>query len=400
LYRRPALTPHSTHDIELAHNPHVDKVTPGYRGPELVIDLSAITRQVSNFRQALPQVQPHYAVKANPHHAVLRHLHSLGVKFEIASEGELQLLQQLGVEGQDIIFSNPIKTPKSIKAAAAHGVKWFAVDCLEELKSLEKNAPDGFYELRLPTDGKGSVWPLSTKFGTTDNTLTPLLEYAAKRHLNLAGITFHVGSQCTEASSWVTAIEKAQQVFAKMTLLGLKPGLLNIGGGFPCQVNRDTPSIAQLAQIIAPVLAQLPPDARIVAEPGRYLVASAGTLHCQVINTTYRHDQHWAYLDCGYYNGLIEMSSHFGFQLISPRQGQLEDWVIAGPTCDALDTFEPRYRLPIDTIAGDRLTIPNLGAYSNACACDFNGFAAPHLVIIDSTPAPLTVTEENTSSLI
>lgn len=356
----------------------------GYQGPELVIDLNAVTTQVTAFQRALPQVQPHYAVKANPHSEVLRHLHALGVRFEIASEGELKLLQAIGVKGEHIIFSNPIKTPDSIKAAVAHGVEWFAVDCLEELKSLEKNAPNGFYELRLPTDGQGSVWPLSTKFGTTDDTLAPILEYAAQNRLNLAGVTFHVGSQCTQASSWVKAIERAQQVLSQMSALGLEPRLVNIGGGFPTQVNGDIPTIEVLAQTLTPALAALPAELQLVAEPGRFMVGSSGTLHCQVINTTQRHGQRWAYLDCGYYNGLIEMSSHFGFQIQSQRQGAIADWVIAGPTCDSIDTFAPLYQLPIDTCAGDLLSIANVGAYSNACACDFNGFDVPRLTIIEA----------------
>ncbi len=364
--------------------PAVDRFI-DYRGPELVIDLNAVTTQVTAFQQALPQVQPHYAVKANPHPAVLRHLHALGAKFEIASEGELKLLKEIGVSGQDIIFSNPIKTPSSIRAAAEYGIEWFAVDCLEELISLEQNAPNGFYELRLPTDGQGSVWPLSTKFGTTEDTLAPMLAYAAQRELNLAGVTFHVGSQCTQAESWVTAIEYAKRVLSQMRELGLKPRLLNIGGGFPTQVNDAIPSIGKLAQTLGPALANLPPDLHLVAEPGRFMVGSAGTLHCQVINTTERHGQRWAYLDCGYYNGLIEMSSHFGFQLQSQRQGPLADWVIAGPTCDSIDTFDPLYQLPQNTVAGDHLSIANVGAYSNACACDFNGFDVPRLRIIQAT---------------
>ncbi len=366
-----------------------------YHGPTLSVDLSVITRQVESFTQALPGVCPHYAVKASPHPAVLRHLKHLGVKFEIASEGELELLKRIQVAGQQIIFSNPIKTPSSIRAAAAYGVRWFAVDCLEELKSLEKHAPLGYYELRLATDGQGSVWPLSTKFGATDDHLSPLLEYAANNQLNLCGITFHVGSQCTDGGSWVTAIESAQQVLQHMSEQGLRPHLLNIGGGFPCQVDPSTPSIEDLAKTIRPALERLPPSLQLVAEPGRYLIASAGTLQCQVINTTHRHGYPWAYLDCGYYNGLIEMSSEFGFRLQSQRKGKSEDWVIAGPTCDSMDTFAPHYQLPSDTQAGDLLKISHVGAYSNACACDFNGFQVPKIEVITDTSAATKADSEN-----
>ncbi|MAZ86653.1 MAG: decarboxylase [Cellvibrionaceae bacterium] len=366
-----------------------------YDGPRLSLDLSAISRQAEDFAQALPMVDPHYAVKANPHPAVLRHLKQLGVKFEIASEGELELLKRIHVPGEQIIFSNPIKTPSSIRAAEAYGVRWFAVDCLEELKSLEQHAPLSNYELRLPTDGQGSVWPLSTKFGATDDHLLPLLEYAANNKLNLCGVTFHVGSQCTDGNSWITAIERAQQVLQCMSELGLTPRLFNIGGGFPCQVAPSTPSIESLAESIRPALERLPASLQLVAEPGRYLVASAGTLECQVINTTHRHGYPWAYLDCGYYNGLIEMSSEFGFRLQSSRQGEQQAWVIAGPTCDSMDTFSPHYQLPSDTQAGDLLRISNVGAYSVACACDFNGFEIPKVEVIAPTAEGVKADSEN-----
>ena len=372
-------------DLHPLHSTSQAPVTASaYLGPELVLDLNAISEQAKAFQQALPQVQAHYAVKANPHPAVLKHLASLGVKFEIASEGELRLMQELNIPGADIIFSNPIKTPRSIELAADYGVQWFAVDCLEELQSLEKHAPHCHYELRLPTDGRGSVWPLSTKFGAADDSLMPLLKYAAEQKLNLSGVTFHVGSQCTDADAWVRAIAQATDVMDTMKTLGLNPNLLNLGGGFPTRVNAEIPTMAELGRRIAPALEQLPAKLTLVAEPGRYLVGSAGTLHCQIINTTRRHGQNWAFLDCGYYNGLIEMSSQFGFQLLSPRQGKLVDWVIAGPTCDSIDRFEPYYQLPEDSRAGDCLQITNVGAYSNACACDFNGFAVPRIRVIEA----------------
>lgn len=350
-----------------------------YCGPELTIALPAISHQAQALFAALPQVTPHYAVKANPHPAILSHLQQLGVRFEIASQGELDVLQTLGVRGADIIYSHPIKTPASIRAAADYGVRWFAVDCIEELKSLAIHAPNAHYELRIATDGKGAVWPLSTKFGASSTQAQALIDYAGEQQLNLSGITFHVGSQCTRAASWVTAIEQAQTLFTHMRDVGLTPRLLNIGGGFPAPVSARTPDIEALACVIRPALAKLPDSVHVVAEPGRFLVGSAGTLRCQIINTTTRGEQPWAYLDCGYYNGLIEMSSDFGFSLKSERSGARQGWVIAGPTCDSLDRFEPLYQLPCDSQAGDLLTIANVGAYSSACACAFNGFAVPRV---------------------
>lgn len=353
-------------------------------GPELIIDLAAVRHQAQSFAQALPRVRPHYAVKANPHPDVLNCLKQLGINFEIASLGELHTLQKLGVPGRDIIFSNPIKTPESIVAAVDYQVEWYAFDNLDELKRLQQFAPHGKYELRITTDDKDAIWPLNSKFGADTQSAEELLCYAAQHRLNLAGIAFHVGSQCLNPRSWSAAIQRSLELFRRMHELGLSPKLLNLGGGFPTRVTDKVPTIQDIGAELQHLLNAIPSSIDIVAEPGRFLVASAGTLHCQIISTAVRQQQPWAYLDCGYYSGLIEMNEPFGFLLNSEREGPTQGWVIAGPTCDALDRFTPLYQLPIDSQAGDRLSIAHTGAYCSSCACEFNGFSTPRITIIDS----------------
>ncbi|NIB40092.1 type III PLP-dependent enzyme [Pseudomaricurvus alkylphenolicus] len=351
-----------------------------YCGPELHISTDSLTHQVQAFRKALPGIRPHFAVKANPAPELLAHLDAQGVDFEIASEGELALMQQLGICGKRIIFSNPIKTPRSIQQAVSYGIEWYAFDCLEELQSLQQHAPEGRFELRISTDGKGAVWPLSHKFGAGPDDAEAILKYAAENGLQVQGVTFHVGSQCLDPQAWVRAIERSRELLSRMQELGLKPALLNLGGGFPCQTSAHVPSINAIGTAILSALETLPQGLEIVAEPGRFLVAPAGTIRCQIINTTLRQGRPWAFLDCGYYNGLIEMTTDFGFTPRSSRCGDLCDWVIAGPTCDSIDHFSPNYQLPADSRAGDLIEIPNMGAYSNACAVSFNGFPGPRLI--------------------
>lgn len=355
-----------------------------YQGPELILDLAAVRQQAKRFAKALPRVRPHYAVKANPHPEILKCLKQLGINFEIASLGELHALQQLGVPGCNIIFSNPIKTPESIRAAWDYQIQWYAFDNLDELKRLHMHAPNGKYELRITTDDKDAIWPLNSKFGADPQSAEELLCYAAQHRLNIAGIAFHVGSQCLNPQSWNNAIQRCLELFQRMHELGLKPKLLNLGGGFPTRVTDKVPSIEAIGAELRHLLDAILSDIDIVAEPGRFLVASAGTLHCQIISTAVRQHQPWAYLDCGYYSGLIEMNEPFGFMLNSEREGPTQEWVIAGPTCDALDRFTPLYQLPIGSQAGDRLSIAHTGAYCSSCACEFNGFSPPRIIIIDS----------------
>ncbi len=353
-----------------------------YQGPELTMNLGAIDQQVTQFRCALPQVKAHFAVKANPLPTLLKHLKQLGVGFEIASQGELELMQALQVPAEHIIFSNPIKTPASIKAAVEYGIKWFAFDCREELDKLFALAPNAHYELRLSTSGVGAVWPLTTKFGMDVNAAKQLISYAAQRNMPVAGLTFHVGSQCTRVQSWIEAIEECKILLSHMVKSGLALKLLNLGGGFPCAISEDSPSLTTLMQPLHDVLATLPEDVKLVAEPGRFLIAAAGTLTCQIISTTTRQQKNWAFLDCGYYNGLMELKENFGYELKSRRGGKLSPWTIAGPTCDSLDMFDQPFLLPANSEAGDIIDIPNMGAYANTCATNFNGFAVPTVNIV------------------
>jgi ornithine decarboxylase len=383
-----AYFPDSDHQHALSHqhtNPskQLHAIThPRYHGPELTLDLSIIDQQVTLFKQALPQVPAHFAVKANPLPELLLHLKNLGVHFEIASLGELELMQSLNIPSDHLIFSNPIKTPASIIAAVNYGVKWFSFDCKEELDKLFVLAPNAHYELRITTTGKGAVWPLTTKFGVGMCDAKALIDYAAQRHMNVAGLTFHVGSQCTRAQSWVESIEQCQSLFSYMKAKGLTPALLNLGGGFPCAIYNMAPSLTSMMKPVHAALDNLPKNIQLVAEPGRFLVAAAGTLTCQIISATERNSQNWAYLDCGYYNGLMELKEGFSYELKSRRKGILIPWIIAGPTCDSLDMFEQPYLLPANSQAGDIIDIPNLGAYANTCASNFNGFDIPTINII------------------
>ncbi len=373
---------------------------PHYDPPELHLDLGVVSTQYRQLQLAfqasptpLPPLHVHYAVKANPHAEVITHLHRLGCGFEIASAGELALLQSLGIEGNKIIFSNPVKPPQSIVQAVRYGVQWFSFDSREELEKLVRHAPDSRYCLRIATPKINAVCHLSSKFGADEATTEKLLNLAAAQRLNLAGITFHVGSQALTSEGHRQAIEYSHTLLRRMQRLGLKPQLLNLGGGFPCQIGEQLPSIADFVASLHPALADLQrdpllPGLQLATEPGRLLIASAGTLHCQIIGTSLRREspadppRHWAYLDCGFYQGLIEFNDPFGFTIQSERKGPLQDWVIAGPTCDSIDRFTPLFPLPESSRAGDRLQIPHLGAYSTACSSDFNGFPPPRIRII------------------
>src|SRR5438552_1001592 len=196
-----------------------------YTRPFLIIDTAIVRGKIRRFRAAMPRVRPHYAVKANPDRRVLKVLAQEGAGFEIASTAELDLLLLLGAPAAEIFYSNPMKSRESIAYAAAKGVEWFVVDSVDELRRVHETRPDAKLYLRIATPNIGSDWPLSGKFGAGAADAREIVAAAAKLGADLAGVTFHVGSQCRNPENWRVALEKARALFEVMSKAGLKPRL-------------------------------------------------------------------------------------------------------------------------------------------------------------------------------
>ena len=353
-----------------------------YDKPFLLVDPAIIRAKARRFKAAMPRVQPHYAVKANPHPTVLTTLIEEGVGFEIASIAELDLLLSLGVPAAEIYYSNPVKSRQYLAYAAAKGVEWYVLDSVEELRKIVSVKPDAKLYLRIDAPNVGSDWPLSGKFGAQPKEADEIIAAAADLKADLAGVTFHVGSQCRNADNWRVGIESAKRVFRKMRLKGLAPRLLNIGGGYPVRHTKPIPSIEVIAEVVNQALAGLPYSVRVMAEPGRFLVSDAGWFVCRVVGTATRSGKRWAYFDAGMFGGIIETTEGLQYDVETERTGPLIPWTVAGPTCDSVDIIMREQMLPADLEADDFVYIPNAGAYTTAYASNFNGFPLPEVRIL------------------
>ena len=354
----------------------------GYNKPFLLIDSSIIRYKTRRFKTVMPRIHPHYATKANPDPRVLKTFIEEKAGFEIASTAELDLLLNLGVPAGEIYFSNPIKSSAYIKYAAAKGVEWYALDSVEELRKIIKIAPNAKMYLRIDTPNIGSDWPLAGKFGTHLADIQEIIEEAARLNADLAGVTFHVGSQCRNPQNWRVGIERAITVFDNMRNAGLRPRLLNIGGGFPVRYTKPIPSIEVIAEVVNAAIADLPAEIHIMAEPGRYLVSDSACFVCQVVGTATRNGKRWMYWDAGMFSGMIEIIEGLHYKILTDRTGNSVPWSIAGPTCDSVDILMQDKNLPKDIQEGDFIYIPNAGAYTTAYASNFNGFPLPEVVVI------------------
>ena len=354
----------------------------GYQRPFLLVDSNIIRQKTRRFKAVMPRVHPHYAVKANPDERVLKTLIEEGTGFEIASIAELDLLLKLGVPAAEIFYSNPMKSRAYLEYAAAKGVEWYVLDSVEELRKIVSIKPDAKMYLRIDTPNIGSDWPLAGKFGTHLADINEIIHEAAKLKADLAGVTFHVGSQCRNPQNWRVGIERAKKVFADMKLVGLNPRLLNIGGGYPVRHTKPIPSIEVIAEVINDAIADLPDNIRIMAEPGRYLVSDSAYFVCRVVGTATRNGKRWMYWDAGMFGGVIEITEGLRYEILTDRKGNNIPWSIAGPTCDSVDILMHDVMLPNDIQEDDFIYIPNAGAYTTAYASNFNGFPLPDVKVI------------------
>ena len=356
---------------------YVKRLAKTRQTPFLAIEKRGIQHKFEQFHQAMPHARFFYAVKTNSHKKIVKLMQSWGSGFEVSSEQELELLFSCGVSPDRIITSNPLKSISFIKFAYASGVKHFAFDSHEEIVKLAKHAPGSHVYVRLTVSNEGSQWPLSRKFGVETEQAAELLVHAAEKSLIPYGITFHVGSQCTEEASWVSAIEKSRTVWDVVQNKGIRLEMLNIGGGFPIEYTDSTPSIDRISSVIEKTLKkELLDNVEIFVEPGRALVGESGIMVSTVIAKARRNRENWLSIDVGVFNGFMESIGGIQYSIITEKEGPLQNWVLAGPSCDSMGVISNEVKLP-DLEIGDIVYILSSGAYTTAYASRFNGFPIP-----------------------
>jgi ornithine decarboxylase len=354
--------------------------------PYLVTDLDTVAERHAAFSAALPGVRAYYAMKCNPAPEVLTTLAARGAGFEIASLGELRMLQRQGVDPAEVLYSNPVKSPAHIAAAYAAGLWRFSFDSPNELAKLAEHAPGSAVYVRVRVDDEQSVFPLSRKFGAEVDDAFHLMLLARRLGLRPYGITFHVGSQCGSPAAWRQAIGVSGELMKRLAAAGIMLDMLDLGGGFPARYVADVPSIQAIADLINPALDELLPyrPGLLAAEPGRHLVAEAAVMAVGIIGRERRGDENWLFADVGAYNGMMETlqtANGWDYPLWTSLAGHADvpqlPFTVTGPSCDSSDTMFLNVLLPATIDVGDTLYIGSAGAYTLSYASAFNGFDPP-----------------------
>ena len=363
--------------------------------PLFVVDHDELRRNYAMFKKYLPRIQVYYAVKANSDPAIVRTFYQAGASFDVASMPEFEnvygnIKQLPAKERQDwiwdkIIYANPIKAIETLKQLDQYK-PLVTYDNYEEIKKIKKYAPHAGLALRLMVPNTGAMVELSSKFGASPGEAVDMILEADRVGLTVEGISFHVGSQTTNFGNYVAAINLAANIFKEARDRGYsKMNLLDIGGGFPAPYDATVKPFRELATVINRELERLfPKNIQILAEPGRFLCATAATAVSKIIGKAVRDGKLRYYINDGVYHtfsGVI--FDHCHYHLKAFKAGPTQICSVFGPTCDALDVVSMAENLPDNLEIGDLLYSEQIGAYSHASSTYFNGFPPATVVHVN-----------------
>jgi len=359
-----------------------------FGSPLLIVDCERVRVQLRKLRKALPGVDLHYALKPLPHAAVVQTVSDEGAFLDLATTGEVQLVQRLGMDPARCIHTHPIKRDQDIRNALEFGVRTFVADNPDEVRKFEQYAGRAELLLRVSFRSPGAVCDLSRKFGCDPENAVALARLAAELGVQVRGLSFHVGSQAADAGKHVEAIEACARLLtlARREKLGVCD-TLDIGGGFPIDYMQSVPEIGRFCAPIRAALGKLPKRVRVIAEPGRFIAGPAAIGVASVMGRAQREGHWWYYLDDGLYgsySGQLYDHARYPVEPLRDSPERLPS-VLAGPTCDSIDVIAENLMLP-ELKAGDLIVGRAMGAYTWASASEFNFFPKATVVAVNAKP--------------
>jgi ornithine decarboxylase len=355
-----------------------------YGSPLFVIDAERVRRQYRRLAAALPGVDIHYALKPLPHASVINTLNAEGAFFDLATNGEVELVRRLKIAPARCIHTHPIKRDSDIRTALSFGVNRFVVDNPDELRKFVKYRNRCSVLMRVSFRSPEARSDLSRKFGSEPQAIPDLMHLAAELRIPIGGLSFHVGSQASGPAMFVEAISRCGELLRIAGELGHVPQILDIGGGFPVDYLQRCMPIEEFCAPIRAALQGLPPGLRVIAEPGRFIAAPSAVAVATVMGRALRGERWWYYLDDGLYgsyNGQVYDHAAYPLEALV-TSGKTYASVLAGPTCDSIDVINEHLDLPkLDM--GDLIVGREMGAYTWASASEFNFFPRATVLALD-----------------
>jgi len=364
-----------------------------------MVNINGVLHQLNIWRNELPYVFPHYAIKSNPDSMIIKVLAENGCGFDCASKSEMiETLQ--ATDASKIIYANPCKEITHLQYAKSNDVDLLTFDSENELHKIKLSHPKAALIIRIQVDDSGSLCRFNSKFGVPGDSIESLINLAKVLELNLIGVSFHVGSGCSQSGMFQKAINNALYVFKLAYSFGYKLNILDIGGGFPGNDSIAKIKFADLAnEIKSSVLNDfgydiqtgkmvretefISPDLKIIAEPGRFFSTNSHTLVCNIIGikkelnpetkkTIFKYTINegvYGSFNCILFDGAKPTILPYNER----DEAEQYESIVFGPTCDSVDIITKDTILP-EMSVGDWLFVENFGAYTRASTTTFNGF--------------------------
>jgi len=334
-----------------------------------------------------------FSCKANSNGAVLSLFAQMGGGADIVSAGELFRARRAGISPERIVYSGVAKSREEIDCALKEDILMFNVESSQELEAIEKRAEalgrKARIALRVNPDVDPKTHPyISTglkknKFGIDAEAALEQYEAAKDlRHIEIAGLDCHIGSQLTEVGPFVEALKRLRSLMEKLRERSIPIRYLDLGGGLGITYHEETPPHpGEYARAILRELDGL--GCTLIFEPGRVIVGNAGVLVTQVLYTKKAPDKRFVIVDAGM-NDLVRPSLYDSYHTIQPilreeREKQIVD--VVGPICETGDFLARDRELP-RAFPGDCLAVMSAGAYGFTMASNYNSRPRPPEVLV------------------
>jgi diaminopimelate decarboxylase len=392
----------------------VDELAAQYGTPLYVYSRRAMAEAFAAWQRALAG-REHlicYAMKANSNLAVLQTFARLGAGFDIVSGGELARVLAAGGDASKVVFSGVGKKPSEMRQALEAGVACFNVESAAELETLSavavqcgRTAP---VSLRVNPDVDAKTHPyISTglkgnKFGIAhERAVDTYLHAAQLPGLAVVGIDCHIGSQITDATPYLDALDRVLDLVEAVEKRGVPIHHLDLGGGLGITYTDEEPPAADalVALLLARIDARGHGGKKILFEPGRSLVGNAGVLVAEVLGLKSAADKTFCIVDAAM-NDLVRPAMYEAFMGIvatTPRDAPPVVVDVVGPVCESGDWLGRDRALAVQP--GDRIAVLSAGAYGMAMASNYNTRPRAAEVLVDGGAAHLVRERESVEDL-
>jgi len=382
----------------------LDTLAAAHGTPLYVYSKASMLQALSAYQRGFAgrKVQVCYAMKANSTLGVLQVFARAGCGFDIVSGGELQRVLAAGGDAAKVIFSGVGKTPAEMRQALAAGIGCFNVESEAELDLLDAVARAAGTVAPISIRVNPNVDPkthpyISTglkdnKFGIAHERAVAVYRHAAALPgLKVVGIDCHIGSQITDATPYLDAMDRVLDLVAAIEAAGVPLHHIDFGGGLGIDYQGDTPPAADA--LWATLLAKL--DARgygsrqLLVEPGRSLVGNAGVCLTEVLYNKPGEHKNFCIVDAAM-NDLPRPAMYQAYHAIVPLVMPAADAIavsvdVVGPVCESGDWLGRDRVLAVQP--GDRLAVLSAGAYCMSMASNYNTRGRGAEVLVDGSAA-------------